>query len=261
MLIGPMPVHDWSRVTAGTFHAFHVAWIAEIQRTLNGGLLPRGYYALAEQVAGEIIPDVLRLQQTGTTDASELHEEFAGGSTASVLTTTKAPPRVSVTATTSEAVPLALRRRRITIRHATGDRIIALIEIVSPGNEENEPMLRAFIEKAASALGEGYHLLILDLWPPGSFDLAGIHGELWSLVGGTAYCARSDRPLTLAAYEVRAPGLFTSYVEQLKTGMELPDMPLFLAPDHYINVPLERTHMSAWEGVPERWRKVIEPAS
>src|SRR2546428_2426926 len=119
-----MPVHDWSRVTAGTFHAFHLAWIAEIQRTLNGGLLPQGYYALAEQVAGEIIPDVLTLQQADSgPEASGAAEEFESGGGASVLTVTEAPPRVSVTSTISEAVILALRRRRITIRHATGGRI------------------------------------------------------------------------------------------------------------------------------------------
>ena len=26
-----MPIHDWTRVTAGTWHAFHLSWIAEIQ--------------------------------------------------------------------------------------------------------------------------------------------------------------------------------------------------------------------------------------
>jgi hypothetical protein len=254
-----MPVHDWNRVTAGTFHAFHLAWIAEIQRTLNRGLLPRGYYALAEQVAGEVIPDVLTLQQgSSEPEASALREEFGGGGGAAVLTVAETPPRVSVTATTSEAVTLAVRRRRITIHHATGDRIIALIEIVSPGNKESEPMLHGFIEKAAAALQAGYHLLILDLWPPGSFDPAGIHGALWSLIGGTTYQARRDRPLTLAAYAVRAPGLVTAYVEPLNVGAALPDMPLFLAPEHYINVPLERTYTAAWEGVPERWRRVIE---
>jgi len=253
-----MPVHDWTRVTAGTFHDFHLAWIAELRRTLNGGLLPRGYYALAEQVVGEIIPDVLTLQQHP--DASEpdaLREAFGGGAGAAVLTVTEAPPRVSVTATTSEAVPLALRRRRIAIRHASGDRIVALIEIVSPGNKGNEPMLQAFIEKAAAALQAGYHLLILDLWPPGSFDSSGIHGAIWSLVGG-AYQAPRDRPLTLAAYAVPAPGLVTAYVEPLQVGAVLPDMPLFLAPEQYLNVPLERTYIAAWEGVPERWRRVIE---
>ena len=120
-------------------------------------------------------------------------------------------------------------------------------------------MLQAFIDKAAAALREGYHLLILDLWPPGPFDPSGIHGALWALVGGASYRAPSERPLTLAGYEVRAPALFTAYVEPFSVGAELPDMPLFLAPEHYINVPLERTYAAAWEGVPQRWRRVIEP--
>src|SRR2546426_8115866 len=146
-----MPVHAWNRVTAGTFHDFHLGWIAELRRALNGGLLPQGYYALAEQVAGEILPDVLTLQHTGgAPEAAELKEQFGSGASSSVLTVAKTPPRVSVTATSSEAVTLALRRRRITIRHATGDRIIALIEVVSPGNKESEPMLQAFVEKAAA---------------------------------------------------------------------------------------------------------------
>ena len=56
-----MPVHDWTKVEAGIFHSFHVGWIPEIQKALNGGLLPEGYYALIEQHAGKSIPDVLTL--------------------------------------------------------------------------------------------------------------------------------------------------------------------------------------------------------
>src|SRR5438105_328181 len=93
-----MPAHDWTRVTAGTFHAFHLAWIAEIQRSLNGGLLPEGYYALAEQVAGEIFPDVLMLQQSGDgKEASGHRESFGGGGSAAVLAVAQSPSRVSVT--------------------------------------------------------------------------------------------------------------------------------------------------------------------
>jgi len=50
----------------------------------------------------------------------------------------------------------------------------------------------------------------------------------------------------------------TAYVEPACVGEVLPDMPLFLTPEHYINVPLENTYMAAWRGVPERWRRVIE---
>lgn len=56
-----MPLHDWTRVEGGIFHDFHVAWIPEIRKILNGDLLPEGYYALAEQHAGRAIADVLTL--------------------------------------------------------------------------------------------------------------------------------------------------------------------------------------------------------
>src|ERR1700686_2693078 len=43
-----MPIHDWTRVGAGTFHAFHHAWIAHLMEALNEGMLPPDYYALTE---------------------------------------------------------------------------------------------------------------------------------------------------------------------------------------------------------------------
>ena len=57
-----MPIHDWTLVTAGTWHAFHLSWIVEVQLALNGGLLPASYYAQAEQIAGPLGPDVLTSQ-------------------------------------------------------------------------------------------------------------------------------------------------------------------------------------------------------
>ena len=44
-----MPIHDWSRVSAGTFHDFHQGWTIEIRNRLNSGVLPDGYYAMADQ--------------------------------------------------------------------------------------------------------------------------------------------------------------------------------------------------------------------
>ena len=53
-----MPLHDWTRVSAGTYHAFHNAWITHLQEALNEGLLPNPYYALGEQRAGDTGPDL-----------------------------------------------------------------------------------------------------------------------------------------------------------------------------------------------------------
>ena len=56
-----MPLHEWTRVDAGILHDFHVTWIPEIKKVLNGGLLPEGVYALAEQHAGRAVADLLTL--------------------------------------------------------------------------------------------------------------------------------------------------------------------------------------------------------
>ena len=73
-----MPVHDWTRVFDGAFHDFHFAWIAELRNCLNSGLLPPDYYAMAEQVAGPIVPDVLTLQTTSGSDDGWSGEPIAG---------------------------------------------------------------------------------------------------------------------------------------------------------------------------------------
>ena len=40
------------------------------------------------------------------------------------------------------------------------------------------------------------------------------------------------------------------YVEPTAVGRELLDMPLFLDPEVYVNVPLEATYQGAYRGVP-----------
>jgi hypothetical protein len=44
----------------------------------------------------------------------------------------------------------------------------------------------------------------------------------------------------------------------LKRRRELIEMPLFLEPEIYINVPLELTYTAAYRGVPQRWKRVLE---
>src|SRR5438552_11150093 len=125
-----MPVHDWTRVDAGIFHDFHHGWIEEIKRALNRGLLPEGYYALAEQHAAGFGPDVLALEMTQTDekDAGSDRSSSSARGTGLLL----APPPVQVTA---EGEMAFYRRKQSTvaIRHVSGDRIVAMVEIVSPG--------------------------------------------------------------------------------------------------------------------------------
>jgi hypothetical protein len=51
------------------------------------------------------------------------------------------------------------------------------------------------------------------------------------------------------------------YLEHVAVGAALPQMPLFLRPDRYVNVPLEPTYQAAYRGLPAFWRAVLEGPS
>jgi hypothetical protein len=248
-----MPIHDWGRVDAGIFHAFHHDWITEIARALNRGLLPASYYALPEQHAAGFGPDVLTLQgeegADGAVEALAPSETSSGG----VLL---APPKLQPTAETDMAF-YRRKQKTVTVRHVSGDRVVAMVEIMSPGNKSARTPLRAFVAKAAQLLDQQIHLLIIDLLPRGRRDPNGIHGEIWQEIAGQEFKAPADKPLTLAAYE---SGLTVrAYVVPEAVGDVLTDMPLFLEPEKAVHVPLEATYMAAFIEVPRRWRRVLEP--
>lgn len=182
-----MPTHDWTRVTAGTYHHMHQGWITELGRALNNGILPAGYYALSEQVAGRTAPDVLTLEYVREGLAAEGLDprdfagegsdegrawQFGGGGSGGIALA-EAPPRAQAVESIPEAALLTLKRRRIVIRHATGDRVVALVEIVSPGHKSGAGAMQAVVDKAVAALQQGYHLLMIDLFPPGPPTRAG----------------------------------------------------------------------------------------
>lgn len=102
----------------------------------------------------------------------------------------------------------------------------------------------------------GFHLLIVDLFPPTPRDPQGIHAVIWAELGGARFTLPPEEPLTLAAYS--AGPVKRAYVEATAVGCELLEMPLFLEPEIYINVPLEETYMAAYRGVPRRWKRVLE---
>ena len=109
-----------------------------------------------------------------------------------------------------------------------------------------------------SALERGVHVLLVDLFPPGPHDPGGIHG---AILQSLEQSDESDdlpagRPLTLASYVAGPP--VDIYLEHLAVGAPLAEMPLFLRPDRYVNVPLEPTYQAAYRAMPAFWREVLE---
>lgn len=243
-----MPVHDWTKVEDAIFHAYHHLWITSLHSALNHGILPPDYYALPDQVAGPGNPDVLGLQRTRPVRPAAKPRN--GSSGPAIMTA----PAVRFS-DTAEHRPPVRRHKRVAIRHVTGDRIVALIEIVSRGNKSSRNAVQAFAGKLAEYIDGGIHILVLDVFPPGRRDPNGIHPLIWSTFKKTPFRLPADKPLTLAAY---AGGeVPRAFVEPVAVNDPLPDMPLFLTPDEYVNVPLEASYQAAWAEVPDRWREVL----
>lgn len=246
-----MPAHDWTRVEAGIFHNFHVAWIGELCKILNRGVLPEDYYALAEQHMGRSIPDVLTLHESPPSFESGRTPPGSGGTAVA-----EAPPKTSRHHTIGTS--LLARRRSVAVRHISGHRLIALVEILSPANKDRRKSVEDFAAKAVDAIKAGVNLLLVDLFPPGPHDPHGIHGVIRDLLEepDEPYDLPTNEPLTLASYV--ADEEVEVYLEHLAPGAPLAEMPLFLNPDHYVSTPLESTYMEAYRGMPEYWRNVLE---
>jgi hypothetical protein len=242
-----MPVHAWSKTDAGLFHHFHQSWIVNLASALNAGILPPDFMALAEQVTAGPIPDVLTLQQAGMTTGRTGPRENSG------VGVIASPPR---TRFIKRAEPdlYALKADRIAIRHRLGD-MVAVIEIVSPGNKGSRAAIRTFVDKAVTFLRHGVHLLIIDLFPPTPRDPQGIHKLIWDEILEEPFVLPSDKPFTLAAYS--AGDVKTAYVEQVAVGDVLPEMPVFLEPDRYIPAPLEPTYQTTWDASPAAFREAV----
>jgi hypothetical protein len=90
--------------------------------------------------------------------------------------------------------------------------------------------------------------LVVDLFPPGKFDPQRIHAVIQQRLedSDSPYELPAAEPLTLASYA--AGPRVEAYLEHLAPGNPLPEMPLFLHPDRYINVPLESTYLEATAG-------------
>jgi hypothetical protein len=241
-----MPIHDWTRVDAGIFHHFHHGWTATLCNALNSGRLPGGYFALSEQVIRGPIPDVLTLKLPPTTDPPGLPSGVA------VAT---APPRARYVVR-AESDVYARKANRVTVRHRSGQ-VVAVIEIVSPGNKSSRNPFRAFVQKAVELIEQGIHLLIVDLFPPSDRDPQGIHKAIWDEIGDEPFTQPADKRLTVVAYE--AGPVKVAYVEPVAVGDPLPDLPLFLEPEVYVPAPLEATYQTTWSVFPAALKGLLEP--
>jgi hypothetical protein len=235
-----MPMHDWTRVGAWLYHDFHTLWIAAIRRVLNDGRMPPGFYALAEQTTRSMGPDVIALQNRPRTTPQT--PRTSGGAA------------VAVRASAKLQSP-AFRPKHVTIRHTTGDRVVAIIELVSPGNKDSRHAARQFARKVVRAVHAGVHVLFVDPFPPRPVAPDGLHNLLWPMLNGDPHHFPPETPLLAASYEAVAPP--NCYLTPFAVGQLLPEMPVFLEPDEFVNLPLEEAYSVAFADVLPMHREML----
>jgi hypothetical protein len=242
-----MPIHDWSLVKSGTYHNFHVLWLSTITNQLNAGLLPRGCFAMAEQVIGGPEPDVVTLNL-----GMEPSGSSAGG--AVLMAEPRPKPSTSVMMVADED-RYVRKTNRVVVRHELGE-VLAVIELVSPGNKNSVHAIRSLVDKLAELLFERINLLVIDPLPPTPRDPQGIHALIWNQLTDQPFQLPPDRPLTIAAYQ--AEPTKTAWVEPIAVGSPLPTMPLFLKGEFYIDLPLEPSYMETWNVLPRELKRLVE---
>ena len=130
-------------------------------KVLNQGVLPAGYYALPERQALGLKPDILALTlpSNGYSNGTQPYGKPTSGGVA------LAEPRLKPVVETDTSF-YARNADSIAIRRADGSELIAVIEIVSPGNKDSQSRLDDFVHKIIGFLEAGVHVLLIDILPP-----------------------------------------------------------------------------------------------
>ncbi len=208
-----MPVHDWTRVDVGVFHAFHHGWISEISRELNRIIPADKYYALPVLIFGDTVPP------SSVSKIVDVIEWYAN------------------------------KKKSVAVFRRTDHLTVAVLDIVTPGNKCSRGTIELFGKQYRGVLEPGCNLDVIDLYPPTSRDPEGIHPVIWGEDDAGEYKFDPAHPLTCAAYVGGADA--QAFVEPVAVGDVLPNLPLFLLSDVYVNVPLEATYRSAFEALPK----------
>ena len=249
-----VPLHDWTRVSAGKWHDMHLAWTGALRTELNSGGLPDPFFALAEPVLRRR-PGETRTPRRSTPDIRVLpHVARPAG----CLPADEASARFAAV----ERLDPPRTRRRITVRHPDGDRVVAMIEFASPGSRDAVSKVADFAEKLAAALEAGIHAVLIDPFLATGPAPDGLHGAVVAEFGN-AYRSDPARPLTFVGYRATtsSDAAPTAFVQPCAVGESPPEVPLFLDPAWFVPLDLAPSYAAAFRGCPKPVReRLTEPS-
>src|SRR5579883_1050235 len=218
------------------WESFHVNWAGAIADVLNESLLPEGYFAEEHaQLGPRVEIDVATFEQAQPSARPD-------SATAILPTRVWAPPAPAL------VVPAAFPEafEVLVFESEGGTRLVAAIELVSPGNKDRAGERQAFAIKSASYLCRGISLIVIDIV---TSRRANLHNEIMRVLGHEdAFAMPAETVLYGVAYRpiVRdAQEQIEAWPSPLAIGGPLPVLPLALNAELALPIDLETTYTAA----------------
>lgn len=231
-----MPLHDhfhspWS--DHNFWEGFHSAWANTIVRHLNGSLLPPQFRAVPQvHLSAWVEADVAAFEQDGA-------RRGGYGERGELATAAWAPPEpvqtLAVEFPNQDVFEVQV------LDEKRGMRLVAVVELVSPGNKDRAEHRRAFASKCAAYLQQQIGLLLVDIV---SGRRASMHQELLEVLA-RPLPATELPDLYAIAYRTRKEnghGALDTWPAALTVARPLPTLPLWLASNFAVPVDLEMSY-------------------
>jgi hypothetical protein len=220
------------------WESFHSSWATRLADALMDRWLPPGYIAEEHAHFGPSVEiDVGTFAQSASATA-----ENANGGVATVGSRVWAPP-------TADGVLPAVFPDTFEVRILstdTGPKLVAAIELISPGNKDRAAERRAFATKCASYLYQGIGVIIVDIVTSRRTNL---HNEILRLMEAPdTLSMATELNLYAVAYQpLRRDGNdeINVWRSPLALGQSLPTLPLGLRADLIIPVDFEFAYAEA----------------
>jgi hypothetical protein len=230
-----MPLRDHFRPPLDhvrSWEELHGGWPMMIVAALSRKLPPRYVAGPRVHLGAYYEIDVASYEE----EESIPHASEAGADQGGVATAVWAPPRPTFEVTTDlpeqdeyEVRVYDTQRNR---------RLVAAVEIVSPGNKDRPEARRAFVAKCAALLQQHVSVAMVDLVTTRQFNL---YADLLDLIGQVDPSLMPEPPALYATVcrwaRAGDEWHFRAWAHTLAIGQPLPTLPLWLADN--LAVPLE----------------------
>jgi hypothetical protein len=220
------------------WESFHSRWVNSMADLLNK-ILPRRFFAEVQtRLGSRVEADVAEFEWL---DEGKF-EETGNGAGGGLAVQTWAPPVATL------AMPAVFPDSfEVQVRDERDDaRLVAVVELVSPGNKDRPETRLAFASKSVSYLQRGIGLIVVDIVTEKHFNL---HNELLPLLNlDTRFAMPDDPPLYAVAYRPTRQGnsnLIEGWPVALSIGATLPLLPLWLRRFSAIPLDLEASYEDA----------------